>query len=498
MKPQWLSILMGAVLVVLTLVAAPRTVAADACTSKANTTWSTSTTWTCGHVPISGDSVTIATGTAVALDTSAPSSGGILSLTVQKDGVLTLGNNTTSRTLTVAGAVTVNSGGTLEANDPSTLTHHAMIIGGNLTNDGTFNGYHTNGRINVTFNGSGADQLVGGTSVAAFNDLKIYGKGDVPSATNAVVVIPITNPPTIHGIVTNNGTLKQTRTLGANTAGNFLNIATNKYYGVVILSGSTDLGVTTATVSGNQVCTSPVAYYTVKRCYTIVPANQVSRDIKFYYENSQMQTGQTYSNLNVWNYHNGTWHLVGHNGDAGSCAVAAINCYVQGNSISTYSPFALKHYDPAAVTLVDFSAAQSGDAIVVTWETATELNNRGFNLWRSTSPAGTRIKLNNTLIPSQSQGLPGSGFQYTWPDSRDLVPGTTYHYWLEDLDANGTLTPHEPVSVAYVSAPNWVGLVSFAGFAGASAAPGPALDGLAALALAVAALGGVAWRKRQC
>ena len=86
---------------------------------------------------------------------------------------------------------------------------------------------------------------------------------------------------------------------------------------------------------------------------------------------------------------------------------------------------------------------------MVTWETATELDNRGFNLWRGTSPAGPDIKLNETLIPSQSQGLPGSGFQYTWEDSRDLVPGTTYYYWLEDLDVNDTLTRHEPVSVTY-------------------------------------------------
>ena len=102
------------------------------------------------------------------------------------------------------------------------------------------------------------------------------------------------------------------------------------------------------------------------------------------------------------------------------------------------------------------------------------------------------IKLNETLIPSQSQGLPGSGFLFSWNDSQDLVPGTTYFYWLEDLDINDVLTLHpEPVSVTYVNAPSAVTLNSL------SAVPAavPALGGLAAVALA--ALAGVGLRRRR-
>ena len=103
-----------------------------------------------------------------------------------------------------------------------------------------------------------------------------------------------------------------------------------------------------------------------------------------------------------------------------------------------------------AVTLADFHAAQQGDAILVTWETASELNNRGFNLYRGTSPNGWDRQLNSALIPSQSQGNP-NGFVYTWLDDVDLVPGTSYYYWLQDLDTSGTLTMHGPVSVDYVT-----------------------------------------------
>ena len=61
--------------------------------------------------------------------------------------------------------------------------------------------------------------------------------------------------------------------------------------------------------------------------------------------------------------------------------------------------------------------------MLLTWETNSELENRGFNLYRGTSSGRPDRQLNQTLIPSQSQGNPG-GFIYTWEDRADLVPGT--------------------------------------------------------------------------
>ena len=88
--------------------------------------------------------------------------------------------------------------------------------------------------------------------------------------------------------------------------------------------------------------------------------------------------------------------------------------------------------------------------MLMTWETISELNNRGFNLYRGTSPAGPDRQLNATLIPSQSPGNP-SGFVYTWEDRADLLPGVTYWYWLEDVDLSGVTTLHGPVSVVFTA-----------------------------------------------
>jgi hypothetical protein len=82
----------------------------------------------------------------------------------------------------------------------------------------------------------------------------------------------------------------------------------------------------------------------------------------------------------------------------------------------------------------------------------------GFNLYRSTSADGPYVKLNESLIPSQS---PGSvlGATYTWVDE-DVEPGITYYYKLEDVEVSGVRTLHGPVR-ASAQGPTAVSIVSF-------------------------------------
>lgn len=148
---------------------------------------------------------------------------------------------------------------------------------------------------------------------------------------------------------------------------------------------------------------------------------------------------------------------------------------------------------PLAVTLAGFSAAPQGDAVLVTWETASELDNLGFNLYRGLDPSGPDRQLNATLIPSQSPGSP-AGFIYTWEDHADLTPGVTYFYWVEDVDIHGAATMHGPVSVDF-GAPT---AVRVSGLAASSA---PRLEphwpaGLAAM-LAILAAAAVIRRRRS-
>ncbi|RPI54593.1 MAG: DUF2341 domain-containing protein, partial [Chloroflexi bacterium] len=99
---------------------------------------------------------------------------------------------------------------------------------------------------------------------------------------------------------------------------------------------------------------------------------------------------------------------------------------------------------PTAVTLLSFTARPVGPAILLEWETATEIDNLGFNLYRSDGPAGLYVRLNETLIPSKS---PGSvlGAVYTWLDG-EVEPGIVYNYRLEDVDLYGHTTFHVAIS----------------------------------------------------
>lgn len=144
---------------------------------------------------------------------------------------------------------------------------------------------------------------------------------------------------------------------------------------------------------------------------------------------------------------------------------------------------------PLAVTLANFSAAQQGDAVLVTWETASELDNLGFNLHRGVDPAGPDRQINAALIPSQSPGSSG-GYAYTWEDRADLAPGATYVYWLEDVDIHGVTTMHSPVSVTY-QAPTAVTLAALRPDSSAASVPW-------ALALAaVSCTGGLLFVRRR-
>jgi hypothetical protein len=103
-----------------------------------------------------------------------------------------------------------------------------------------------------------------------------------------------------------------------------------------------------------------------------------------------------------------------------------------------------------AISLISFEAAwlPAGDArgagVELDWQTASETGNAGFNLYRGTSAQGPWTPLNQSLIPSQVPAGSSGGATYEWIDAQ-AQPGLIYFYLLEDVDAAGVATQHEPV-----------------------------------------------------
>lgn len=101
---------------------------------------------------------------------------------------------------------------------------------------------------------------------------------------------------------------------------------------------------------------------------------------------------------------------------------------------------------PLAVTLASFEATCEGEDIVVTWQTESELDTMGFNIWRSESPVGPTTRLNPEMIPAHHPGSP-FGSSYEFRDS-EITMGIAYYYWLEDLEFGGGTNYHGPISAA--------------------------------------------------
>lgn len=99
---------------------------------------------------------------------------------------------------------------------------------------------------------------------------------------------------------------------------------------------------------------------------------------------------------------------------------------------------------PTSVELVSFEAALRNAAIQLTWETASEADSLGFNVYRAESVDGPRVQLNDSLIASQAPGSPvGASYQFV---DETAEPGISYYYWLEALDVQGDSTFHGPVA----------------------------------------------------
>jgi protocatechuate 3,4-dioxygenase beta subunit len=110
---------------------------------------------------------------------------------------------------------------------------------------------------------------------------------------------------------------------------------------------------------------------------------------------------------------------------------------------------------PLAILLASFDATSQADHVLVSWETVSEANNSGFNLYRSLSADGPYTLLG--FVPSASPGGT-AGAAYSYQDF-DVTAGQTYWLKLEDVDLSGATTLHGPVSVLY-QAPTAVTLSS--------------------------------------
>jgi hypothetical protein len=98
---------------------------------------------------------------------------------------------------------------------------------------------------------------------------------------------------------------------------------------------------------------------------------------------------------------------------------------------------------PTVIELSEFGAVPGTFRVTLQWITASEIDNAGFNLYRSTSENGAYTKINEALIPSRGSATQGATYEFV---DKGVKNRETYYYTLEDVDSNGQSTFHGPVS----------------------------------------------------
>jgi hypothetical protein len=90
-----------------------------------------------------------------------------------------------------------------------------------------------------------------------------------------------------------------------------------------------------------------------------------------------------------------------------------------------------------AIVVIQFAIPPK---IEIEWVTETEFETAGFNIYRSETEDGQFVRINDQLIPSQSDAV--SGAMYTFVDE-NVDRGKTYYYRLEDIEYDNSTHQHE-------------------------------------------------------
>jgi hypothetical protein len=285
-----------------------------------------------------------------------------------------------------------------------------------------------------------------GDDLAVLNDLTVNADAIFDLSTHDV---------TVEGAVANNGTLRQQRDAPAGATTQFLRITNaagdaTKYYGVDITPDG-EMGSTTVEIRGNQAgCTSDPTDALFTRCYDVTPISPQNADVRFWYTEAE-RNDQDAHGVVLWHWDGLAWDQAGdgysYSEDSEICTSGGgTACWIEASNIDGFSPFAggdgsevpdPPGDSPTGVVLLYFYATPTDEgAIVLDWETASEIDNAGFYLYRAETAEGTLVRLNQDLIPSQVP--PGSpiGGVYTWLDET-VKEGVTYYYWLEVVNVQG-------------------------------------------------------------
>jgi len=102
------------------------------------------------------------------------------------------------------------------------------------------------------------------------------------------------------------------------------------------------------------------------------------------------------------------------------------------------------------VELTMFTAEAFDGTVELKWRTETETENFGFHIYRSMAEKSDYTQINTEIIRGAGTSPQAQSYSY---EDRNVQSGNTYYYKLSDVDYNGSMNFHGPISVIIEALP---------------------------------------------
>jgi len=221
----------------------------------------------------------------------------------------------------------------------------------------------------------------------------------------------------------------------------------------VTLNGPSGTGtITVNCYTKSNPLDAPTGSKSVKRWYRISEDGGLSAgtnvDLQLYYSDEEFDlSGLGETGLSLWKYDNGTWV------DMGGSVTTASN-YVTLTGLSAVSDlagdwaFADINDSPLPVMLSSFDAKLVSEGIELQWVTESEINNLGYEIWKSDNEFDQYRLLSdyhtNELLKGKGNSSSQNNYEYI---DNDIMMDDTYYYKLYSVDYNGFKTEFGPIKI---------------------------------------------------
>ena len=166
----------------------------------------------------------------------------------------------------------------------------------------------------------------------------------------------------------------------------------------------------------------------LKRYWTLTPSGvtNFTYDIDFVYVDADVVGNE--NNIYGGKYDGGTWILM-------TKANPTTNT-LHGEGLTSFSSYTGGEQGAMPVELLSFTGRANAKSAVLSWATGMEMNNAGFEIYRSNINENNWMKIG--FVPGK--GNSNVRVDYTFED-KNLLPGK-YAYQLKQIDYNGTSTTY--------------------------------------------------------